>query len=107
MGLAGTAAGQSAAIITLALLASWILVTASRPLTWTKGLILAGMYAGLFLLFTVPPATEFLRLEWPPPDLLAVSAATGMAGSAAVQAFAALQRTRQPEKDRSGSPGRR
>ncbi|SDT33726.1 cation-transporting ATPase E [Pseudarthrobacter equi] len=98
IGLAGTAAGQSAAIITLALLASWILVTASRPLTWTKGLILAGMYAGLFVLFTVPPATEFLRLQWPPPDLLAVSAATGMAGSAAVQAFAALQRRCPPRQ---------
>ncbi|ACL40049.1 ATPase, P-type (transporting), HAD superfamily, subfamily IC [Pseudarthrobacter chlorophenolicus A6] len=95
IGLAGTAAGQSAAVITLALLASWILVTASRPLTWTKGLILAGMYVGLFLLFTVPVATEFLRLEWPPPDLLAVSAAAGLAGSAAVQAIAALTRTRR------------
>jgi cation-transporting ATPase E len=85
-------ATQSAAVITLALVASWILVTASRPLTWMKTLILAGMYAGLALLFTVPPAKEFFRLDWPPPDLLAVSVTVAVGGSLIIEAVRYFQR---------------
>lgn len=85
-------ATQSAAVITLALVASWILVTASRPLTWTKTLILAGMYAGLALLFTVPPAKEFFRLDWPPTDLLAASVAVAVGGSIIIEAIRYVQR---------------
>ncbi|MBD1536879.1 HAD-IC family P-type ATPase [Pseudarthrobacter sp. NKDBFgelt] len=85
-------ATQSAAVITLALVASWILVTASRPLTWTKTLILAGMYAGLALLFTVPSAKEFFRLDWPPPDLLAASVAVAVGGSIIIEAIRYVQR---------------
>lgn len=85
-------ATQPAAVITLALVASWILVTASRPLTWMKTLILAGMYAGLALLFTVPPAKEFFRLDWPPPDLLAVSVTVAVGGSLIIEAIRYFQR---------------
>lgn len=85
-------ATQSAAVITLALMASWILVTASRPLTWTKTLILAGMYAGLALLFTVPPAKEFFRLGWPPTDLLAASVTVAVGGSIIIEAIRYVQR---------------
>ncbi len=85
-------AAQSAAVITMALVASWILVTASRPLNWTKSLILAGMYAGLALLFTVPPVKDFFRLDWPPPDLLAASVTAAVAGSMVIQAIRFFQR---------------
>ncbi|WP_427116922.1 hypothetical protein [Pseudarthrobacter scleromae] len=73
-------------------MASWILVTASRPFTWMKTLILAGMYAGLALLFTVPPAKEFFRLDWPPPDLLAVSVTVAVGGSLIIEAIRYFQR---------------
>lgn len=85
-------ATQSAAVITLALVASWILVTASRPLNWTKILILAGMYGGLALLFTVPAAQDFFRLEWPPADLLAASLTVAVAGSLVIEAVRYFQR---------------
>ncbi|MGK3648459.1 HAD-IC family P-type ATPase [Pseudarthrobacter enclensis] len=106
-GLAGTDAAQSATVITLALTAPWILATVSRPLTGPKALILAGMYAGLVLMFTVPPATSFLRLEWPPPDLLAVAVAASLAAGTAVTALARLQRLHRPEHDPRRNRGRR
>lgn len=80
-------AAQSATIITVALVASWILVTASRPLNGTKSFILAGVYAGLALLFTVPPVKDFFRLDWPPADLLVVSATVAVAGSLVIEAI--------------------
>lgn len=85
-------AAQSATIISLALIAAWILVMASRPLNWIKSLILAGMYAGLILLFTVPPVTDFFRLDWPPPDLLAASVMVAVAGSLAIEGIGHFQR---------------
>ena len=60
----GPASAQSAATLTLGLVAAWILVLASRPLNGTKALILAGMYAGLVLLFTVPLAQSIVTPRW-------------------------------------------
>lgn len=88
----GTGAVQSATIISLALIAAWILVMASRPLNWIKTLILAGMYGGLVLLFTVPPVKDFFRLDWPPPDLLAASVIVAVAGSLAIEGIGRFQR---------------
>lgn len=82
---------QSAVVMTLALIAAWILVAASRPLNAPKSLILAAMYAGLALLFTVPPVKEFFRLEWPAQDLLAASLAAALAGSLAIEAARSSQ----------------
>lgn len=90
----GSGAVQSAAIISLALIAAWILGVASRPLNWTKTLILAGMFVGLVLLFTVPPVKDFFRLDWPPPDLLAISVAVAVAGSLAIEGIGHFQRRR-------------
>ncbi|TQJ41149.1 cation-transporting ATPase E [Arthrobacter sp. SLBN-112] len=85
---------QSAATITLGLVAAWILVMASRPLNRVKALILAGMYAGLVLLFTVPLTQEFFRVEWPPAGLLAVAVAIAAAGCGAIELVGRL--TRRP-----------
>ena len=68
-----------------ALVAAWILVMASRPLSATKVLILAGMYAGLVLLFTVPLTQEFFRVELPPTDLLVPAVAVAAAGCLAIE----------------------
>ena len=76
---------QSAATMTLGLVAAWILVMASRPLNRTKVLILAGMYAGLALLFTVPVAKDFFRVDWPPAGLLILAAAVAAAGCLAIE----------------------
>lgn len=88
----GTEETQSATALTLALMAAWILVVASRRLTAPKALILAGMYGGLAVLFTLPPVKEFFRLEWPPPDLLVAVVAAAVAGSLSVEAAAWFQR---------------
>jgi cation-transporting ATPase E len=58
-------------------------------------------------MFTVPPATSFLRLEWPPPDLLAVAVAASLAAGTAVTALARLQRLHRPEHDPRRNRGRR
>ncbi|MEW1811187.1 HAD-IC family P-type ATPase [Pseudarthrobacter phenanthrenivorans] len=94
-------AAQSAATLTLGLLAAWILVTASRPLNRTKVLILAGMYAGLVLLFTVPLAQDFFRVEWPTGGLLILSAVVAAAGCIAIELAARFGR--RPDR-RSGFP---
>ncbi|NUT70964.1 HAD-IC family P-type ATPase [Pseudarthrobacter sp. C4D7] len=78
-------AAQSGATVTLGLVAAWILVMASRPLSATKVLILAGMYAGLVLLFTVPLTQEFFRVELPPTDLLVPAVAVAAAGCLAIE----------------------
>ena len=85
---------QSAATVTLGLVAAWILVMASRPLNRIKVLILAGMYAGLVLLFSVPLTQDFFRVEWPPAGLLAVSVAVALAGCLAIELVGRL--TRRP-----------
>jgi len=76
---------QSAATLALGLVAAWILVMASRPLNRIKVLILAGMYAGLLLLFTVPVAQDFFRVDWPPPGLLILSTSVAAAGCVAIE----------------------
>jgi cation-transporting ATPase E len=88
----GPAATQFATVLTLSLVAAWILVVASRRLTRPKALILAGMYAGLVLLFALPPAVDFFRLEWPPPDLLAAALAAACAGLLTTEAAGVFQR---------------
>jgi cation-transporting P-type ATPase E len=85
---------QSAATMTLGLVAAWVLVMASRPLNRVKALILAGMYAGLLLLFTVPLTQDFFRVEWPPAGLLAVAVAIAAAGCGAIELVGRL--TRRP-----------
>ncbi len=76
---------QSAATMTLGLVAAWILVMASRPLNRTKVLILAGMYVGLVLLFTVPVVKDFFLLDWPPPGLMILATAVAAAGCVAIE----------------------
>jgi cation-transporting P-type ATPase E len=93
---------QSAATMTLGLVAAWVLVMASRPLNRVKALILAGMYAGLLLLFTVPLTQDFFRVEWPPASLLAVSVAAAAAGCGAIELVGRL--THRPP-DPMGEPG--
>ncbi|WP_285246218.1 HAD-IC family P-type ATPase [Pseudarthrobacter sp. efr-133-R2A-89] len=86
---------QSAATVTLGLLAAWILVMASRPLNGTKILILAGMYGGLALLFSVPLTRHFFRVDWPPPGLLALAVGVGLAGCAAIEGVGRFMRHRR------------
>ena len=93
---------QSAATVTLGLVAAWILVLASRPLNWTKALILAGMYAGLVLLFTVPLTQDFFRVDVPPAGLLVPAAAVAAAGCLAIEFIGRL--TRRPSTA-AGRPG--
>lgn len=93
---------QSAATMTLGLVAAWILVMASRPLNWTKALILAGMYAGLFLLFTVPVAQDFFRVDWPPAGLLVIAVAVAAGGCLAIELAGHFTRRPAARTGRSG-----
>lgn len=95
-------AAQSAATVTLGLVAAWILVMASRPLNRVKVVILAGMYTGLLLLFSVPLTQDFFRVEWPPAGLLAVSVAVALAGCLAIELVGRLTRRPPARAGRTG-----
>lgn len=93
---------QSASTVTLGLLAAWILVTASRPLNWTKVLIIAGMYAGLVLLFTVPLTQDFFRVDLPAGGLLVPAVAVAAAGCLAIEFIGRFARRPPAAAGKSG-----
>ncbi|MDQ0664105.1 cation-transporting ATPase E [Arthrobacter ulcerisalmonis] len=93
---------QSAATLTLGLVAAWILVMASRPLNWTKASILAGMYGGLVLVFTVPLTQEFFRVEVPADGLLILSVAVAAAGCMAIEVIGRCTRRPPAGADTTG-----
>ena len=97
-------AAQSAATLTLGLVAAWILVMASRPLKRTKVLILAGMYAGLVLLFSLPLTQDFFRLEAPAGSLLILSVAVAAAGCLAIEVIGRRTRRALPPDAKTGLP---
>lgn len=72
---------QTAAAITLAMSALWVLVVLVRPLTFATAAILIAAYAGLLLVLTVPLSTDFLRLELPPVRLVIVALGAAAAAS--------------------------
>lgn len=69
-------ATRTASVITLSLVALWILVATSRPLNLPRTAIIGAMYTGLLLVLTVPLLQDFFTLEWPPPALLALTPAS-------------------------------
>jgi cation-transporting ATPase E len=71
---------QSVAFVTLTLTALWVVVILSRPFDRWKALVVFAMYAGLVLIFAIPIATDFLRIEFPPLELLWIALTASAAG---------------------------
>ncbi|MBG6056392.1 cation-transporting ATPase E [Salinibacterium sp. CAN_S4] len=95
---------RTAALITLALAALWILVVISRPLSPRRLLIIGSMYIGVALVFTVPISTDFLSLEIPPPPLLAATGACVLGATIALEILARVHRHRLVDTTRSLPP---
>ncbi|MEO8263028.1 MAG: HAD-IC family P-type ATPase [Pseudolysinimonas sp.] len=81
-GATPTAHVQTAAMIVLALSALWVLVVLARPFTRSTAAVVALAYAGLVVLLVVPLTRDFLQLQLPTPEALAVTLA--VAGVACV-----------------------
>jgi cation-transporting ATPase E len=60
---------QSAATLTLAGVALWVLAVLARPATLFRLLIVLAMYAGLALIWAIPLSREFFQVTWLPQPL--------------------------------------
>jgi cation-transporting ATPase E len=90
------AAGRTASVLTLSLVALSVLAATSRPVSGLRLAIVGGMCTGLVLLMTVPLLADFFMLEWPPPELSAASMAAAAAGIVAVLVLARVHARRYP-----------
>ena len=76
---------QSASVITLSLIALWILVVTARPMNLARAAIVLGMYVVLIGLLTIPLPRDFFNLAVPPPSLLQATMIASIAGCLAVE----------------------
>ncbi|MFC8303742.1 HAD-IC family P-type ATPase [Specibacter sp. NPDC057265] len=79
------AQGQTAATMTVLLVALWVLGTLARPFDKWRALLVAAMVAGLVLVMVVPFARTFFALDIPSGALLAATIAVTAAGCAAIE----------------------
>ena len=55
--------GSTSALITLLIIALWVLAVVARPYQWWKIVLLAGSVLGYVILFSVPFTREFFALD--------------------------------------------
>lgn len=91
-------AARTASVITLSLVALWILVVTSRPLNLQRSAIIGAMYTGLLLVLTVPLLHDFFTFEWPPAALMAASLVAALGGTLAVEILARTHSRRYPHE---------
>lgn len=71
------------ALITLLMIAVWVLALVARPYTWWKILLISGSVAGYLILFLVPALRRFFLLD---PSNLAITSTALMCGAAGIVA---------------------
>ncbi|TFC25579.1 HAD family hydrolase [Cryobacterium sp. TMT1-3] len=76
---------HGASVITLSLIALWVLVVVSRPLNLARVGIVLAMYIVLVGMLTIPLPRDFFNLAVPPPALLQLSVITAFVGCLAVE----------------------
>lgn len=76
---------HSASTITLALIGIWVLVVLSRPIDKWRLLIIAAMYAGLALVWSIPLSREFFAITWLSPELTRVTVVVSLMGMVLVE----------------------
>ncbi|ONM46164.1 cation-translocating P-type ATPase [Nocardia donostiensis] len=74
------------ALITLIMIAVWVLAIVARPYTWWKVLLLSVSVAAYLFLFTVPFTQEFFALDPSNPALTTAALVCGAVGIALVEA---------------------
>ncbi|KIP51399.1 HAD-IC family P-type ATPase [Leucobacter komagatae] len=89
---------QSAATLTLAGIALWVLAVLARPIHPFRVLIVLAMYAGLALVWAIPFVRDFFEVTWLPAPLGVVVLLIVGAGVVLVEILRAwhLRRTTQP-----------
>ncbi len=86
---------QTGAVITLSLIALWVLVVLSRPLNLWRVLIIGSMYVLLALVLLVPFVRDFFQLPWPPPGLLIVCLVTAFIACVGIEVVFRIVRVSQ------------
>lgn len=76
---------QTAATMTVLLVALWVLGALARPFDKWRALLVAAMVAGLSLVMAVPFARKFFALDIPSGGLLAVTIGVTVAGCLAIE----------------------
>jgi cation-transporting ATPase E len=90
---------QSVAFVTLTLTALWVVVMLSRPFDRWKALVVLAMYAGLALVFAIPIATDFLKIELPPLELLWLALGASALGCLVLELLHRAQRNGHREAE--------
>lgn len=73
------------ALITLLIVAVWVLAIVARPWAWWKVLLIAGSVAGYLILFSVPFTRHFFRLDPSNTALTGAAVACGLVGIVLVE----------------------
>jgi cation-transporting P-type ATPase E len=75
---------RSAAVVTLFVVAWWVLVQVARPIDLLRGLIVGVMLAGFLVVLYVPRLSDLFDLSWSPDSAGLVALGIGIVGAAAV-----------------------
>jgi cation-transporting ATPase E len=95
----GSATGtqhSTAAVLTLYLVATWVLVVVARPFTWWKVLMIAAMAGSFAFAFLVPYEQDFWQLDPGHPPTLLLALLLGAAGAVLVELAAWTVKRRAP-----------
>ncbi|KZM73736.1 HAD-IC family P-type ATPase [Nocardia terpenica] len=74
------------ALITLLIIAVWVLAIVARPWNWWKLVLIGGSVAGYLILFTVPFTKHFFKLDPSNLELTGAAVVCGLIGIALVEA---------------------
>ncbi|MFC7956314.1 HAD-IC family P-type ATPase [Rhodococcoides kroppenstedtii] len=101
---------STSALITLIVVAMWVLMTVARPLEWWKVILLVGSVLGYVVLFTVPVLGRFFQLDptnLPYTAIAFASAAVGIVMLEVIRVVLARRPTAAPITDAGRAPAPR
>ncbi len=97
-GLGLAEGAQTSSVITLALVALWVLVVLSRPLSFWRVVIIGTMYVGLLLVLLVPFVSDFFGLMWPSAEVLVATLVTAFSGCVGIEVVYRVNRVVQRKR---------
>lgn len=84
-------------LLVIGMIALWLLVVRSRPLTLLRISVVAAMCLMLLLVFVLPATAGFFEIEWSSGALLFAGVCIGAAGGIAIEIAARLHARRFPD----------
>jgi len=96
---------STTALITLLIVAVWVLAIVARPWVWWKLVLIAGSVVGYLILFTLPFTRHFFQLDPSNPALTGVAVTCGLIGIVLVELAWWLMGTVSPRSLRGGRGG--